>query len=230
MNSLINPSFKEDVKDILKVFTKREIITKEGIRMYLDKKDFMNLSLFGFYEKRETEFIKQNIASEMICLDIGANIGYHTLLMAKLAKQVLAFEPFPDAYELLNKNLDLNLFMNVRTYPYALGDKNKIARLFIEQGNFGMNKLEGSGRFIDVEERTLDSFYKGRVDFVKIDVEGHELEVLKGMIKILKKYKPVIMLESIWASKRDLMNFFSQNDYKIDFLGTKTWIATDNKI
>jgi ABC-type sulfate transport system substrate-binding protein len=75
-----------------------------GNWMYLDDKDSLGLSKYGIYEEGETRFIQKSLKPSFTVVDIGANIGYYTLIMAGLAKHVYAFEPEPKNFEMLEKN------------------------------------------------------------------------------------------------------------------------------
>lgn len=148
--------------------------------MILDKDDVMQLSLFP-YEQIETNLVKQYVKELDIVVDVGANIGYYTLLMASLKAQVHSFEPEPHNFELLKKNVELNHFSNVILHNKAVSNINGKTKLVLADHGTGQHKL-GNSKFgtktIDVEVTTLNL---DKIDFAKIDVEGAELLTLKGM-------------------------------------------------
>lgn len=155
-------------------------ITINGYRMILDKDDVMQISLFP-YEPMETELIKKHIRKGDITVDVGANIGYYTLLMAKLKAVVHSFEPEPNNFTLLKNNVELNHFTNVILHNKAVSNINGKAKFILADYGIGQHKLGNSKfgtRTIDVTVTTIDL---ENIDFAKIDVEGAELLVLQGM-------------------------------------------------
>lgn len=161
-------------------------ITVNGYKMILDKDDIMQLSLFP-YEPVETDLVKQHVKEHDVVVDVGANMGYYTLLMAKLNAIVHAFEPEPTNFALLKKNVELNNFTNVKLYNKAASNTNRKAKLVLADYGTGQHALDNSKfgtRTIDVETTTIDL---ENVAFAKIDVEGAELLVLKGMKTLPRK-------------------------------------------
>ena len=169
-----------------------------GKWMYLDDKDSMKLAKFGIYNFEETKLIKKLVKRKHIVLDIGANIGYFTLLMAKQAKLVHAFEPEAQNFQLLKKNVELNKISNVKLHNVAVAEKNGKTKLHLCETNRGMHRIypsrwctEGSN---EVKTVRMDDVIQ-EADFIKIDVEGAELGALKGMAKLLKKCEVTILME-----------------------------------
>src|SRR5205085_1401318 len=113
----------------------------QGSWMYIDDKDSLSLTKYGTYEPDETDLIKKIIRPEYIVLDIGANIGYYTLLMAKQVKQVFAFEPEQRNFELLQKNIDLNKLDNVDPRNVAASANSGKSTLYLCESNRGMHRL-----------------------------------------------------------------------------------------
>lgn len=148
--------------------------------MILDKDDIMQISLFP-YEPVETDLVKQHVKERDVVVDVGANMGYYTLLMAKLNANVHSFEPEPTNFVLLKKNVELNNFTNVTLYNKAVSNTNGKAKFVLADYGTGQHTL-GSSKFgtrtIDVETTTIDL---QDIAFAKIDVEGAELLVLNGM-------------------------------------------------
>ena len=138
-------------------------------------------------------------------LDIGANIGYNTLMFSDYGP-VYAFEPL--FYEVTIMNVEKNNLKNsVYVVPVALSDKNENKSMYFPKAvketglrNYGgssIQKTEGMDESTktEIECRRLDDIYKGVTSVIKIDVEGHELEVLKGAENIIKKYMPMLLIE-----------------------------------
>ena len=137
-------------------------------------------------------------------IDIGANIGYNTLLFSDYGP-VLSFEP------LYGELVELNVKNNILRYPVqvipcALSDEKSITKIYIPSRgcqsnviNYGgtsfhhQDEMRGEG--VDVHCERLDDIYTGVPSFIKIDVEGHELQVLKGASETIKKHKPAILIE-----------------------------------
>tara|TARA_B110000483_G_scaffold83316_1_gene103422 strand:- start:1158 stop:1640 length:483 start_codon:yes stop_codon:yes gene_type:complete len=147
-------------------------------------------------------------------LDIGANIGAHTIVIAKLVTEgmVYAFEPDNSNYKKLNTNIALNGFNNVKIVKSGIFHKPDYLDFFSSKthGNFDGNKslhkssLTCMGLSNDeiqsckIEVTSIDIFVekeKIKPDFIKIDIEGNELKALKGMTNTIKKYKPTIIFE-----------------------------------
>jgi len=168
------------------------------------------------FEKIDTDFLKSVIKKNWTCFDVGANIGYYTLLLANLAPKgkVYAFEPIPLSHYLLKANLTLNNFTNVVANNIALGDKNEKATFVLPEdsgfASFRDTKRKIVKEKITVSVQTLDSYVKHlkikRIDFVKIDVEGAERLVLQGAKNILEKIKPKILLIELYDLNLNVYN------------------------
>lgn len=133
-------------------------------------------------------------------LDIGANIGNHTLYWAneRNAKKVFAFEPYTYSYKVLEKNIEINhLEKKVTAYNFGISDKeSKGSVVTFCPTNIGGLKFENDSKG-DFEFKPLDSLkIRQKIDLIKIDVEGAELEVLNGGIKTIKKNLPIIVVET----------------------------------
>ncbi len=165
----------------------------------------------GFYEKAETEFISDIIKKDDVCVDIGANFGYYTLLMASKAIEgkVYSFEPVPLYFHLLSCNAIINNFNNVILNKWAVSNINGEAEFFIpSDGAYASlkdTKRKPQLKKIKVPLVTLDKYIEdnhvNRVDFIKIDVEGAEKLVLEGASKLLgdNKKRPRLMMIELSA-------------------------------
>jgi len=142
-----------------------------------------------------THVLRRMIEPGMICVDIGANIGYFTVIMSKAVEEygrVYAFEPDEANFSLLQKNLELNKCKNVIPEKLAVSNTRGRTELYVDKINFGGHSLERKGKIFstqDVPVSSLDYWLGSRqkVDFAKIDVEGGEAKVLEGMRGILDK-------------------------------------------
>lgn len=164
--------------------------------------------IFAF-EKFETKLFKSLIREGMVVVDIGAYAGYYSLVAADLVGEegkVYAFEPNPENYALLLKNLEVNRCQNAIPVQKAIADRNGRTRLFLAQENKGDHRLFDSndGReSITVDVTSLDAFFKERdyrVDVLKMDIQGSEMAALKGMTKILEKNDDLKILTEFWPN------------------------------
>ena len=138
-------------------------------------------------------------ASFHVVYDIGANIGNHTVFFAKYGPtaKVYSFEPYPPNYSMLCRNTEENGFSSrVDTFELALGPREGTAQMSVQKpGNLGTAQLSETGD-ATVQVAALDELGLPFPDFVKIDVEGLELEVLSGMKHILENASPLLWLET----------------------------------
>jgi FkbM family methyltransferase len=158
------------------------------------------LQKIGIYEPLETALFKRTLKPSDVFLDIGAHIGYYSLIASKIIKtgMIHAFEPYVDSHELLMENLALNKCDNVDTHLVAVKDKAGMESLYIDEKNKGNNSLYSQKDCdeITVETIKLDDMFAGqKVDFVKIDTQGLEIEVLIGMQDVIKNNKLKIIIE-----------------------------------
>ena len=195
---LLLPSPEKAGKHVLK--------TIHGVELLIDPSvdNGVELSLFetGTYEKGTIQLLHKFLKPGSAFLDIGANIGLMSSIASKIVGaegKVLSVEANPKTIEILQHNLALNHAGNVSIFPFALGSEKGTATLFenwnVNRGGASLlsqDKQEG----IDVPVEKLDDIFENdKIDLIKIDVEGFELEVLKGGIELLKKQLPVLIIE-----------------------------------
>ncbi|MBX2895004.1 MAG: FkbM family methyltransferase [Cyclobacteriaceae bacterium] len=222
---------------------------KSGEFLKIRNMDKLGLTLINgeSFEDEAREFIMNNVKEGMVVLDIGANIGYYTIKISSIVGatgKVLAFEPNPAMIEELRDNTELNKVNNVKIFPVALSDKRGELPFCLPQkgneahGSLKQNRTFKSVETINVPAITLDELLEkeniNKVDFIKIDVEGGEYEVLRGASKLLSsKHKPVIIFESVEYLIKpfghkvfDVLKLVADNGYEIeaiDFGGN--WVA-----
>jgi len=156
------------------------------------------LLLDGKYEPQTTELFKKLVKPGMRVIDIGANIGYFTLLASKLVGgkgKVWAFEPEKDNFQDLRDNVKLNGYSNVELWQKAVGDEDSKARPYLAKDSGGHslipNRYVSDKKTVEVDIVKLDSVIHGRVDIIKSDTKGNELAVLRGAEKLLRRNKDV---------------------------------------
>jgi FkbM family methyltransferase len=173
----------------------------QGHKMYLSPKGRYPSPdmVVDRYEQATTEIFRQIVKPDMVVVDVGANVGYFSLLSAELVGQggtVYAFEPEPKNHELLKKNIELNSYSNIQSIEMAVSDQCGSTQLFLSALDSGSHSIYDAGaRAVRgnhlVTTTTLDAFLAGEawpnVDLVKIDVEGAELKVLAGMERLTER-------------------------------------------
>lgn len=187
-----------------------DIYTVGGLKYKLYKGHYIDDCMIkGQYSESWTyRWIKNKLNKQSVAVDIGANFGCFSVLMANYAKYVYCFEPML-IFKRIIENMELNHFENYSVFNCVVGDENKdvIANFQEEWSSCSENDL------INVKMVTLDSIIKEKIDFIKIDVDGKELLVINGMKEILKEYKPIICQElavktfafdgTTWSKERD---------------------------
>ena len=172
----------------------------------------------------------QNDAHKVI-IDVGAQTGLYSLYAKFLPNcQFHAFEPFKPSFDQLNLNLNLNNIKNVKTYNLALSDQKGCNTLNTCPTHNGFHTFGTPLRFnqsipVQCETETIDNLFfdkQVQVDFIKIDTEGNEYRILKGAMKTIQKYKPIIQLEyhkvnmlQCGVSESDMLALFNELNYKI---------------
>ena len=150
-----------------------------------------------FWEQWMLEKVRGYINPSSVVLDIGSNIGNHAIYFSKVCKaaEVYAFEPMKVTYSILQKNIELNSATTVKPHNIALGAHETSGEIsHYSNSNTGLAEIRVTGKGA-YEVRPLDSFNFEKVDFVKIDVEGLQLDVLRGGKNVIQKHKPIIWVE-----------------------------------
>ena len=188
------------------------------------------LYLYGKRESGVTDFLlKSNILRKGdVVLDIGANIGYYVLLESKVVGslgKVYAVEPVGNNVEQLRYNLKLNHATNVSVSQFAFGAKEGVGKMFISKGcNWSTLNPKGVHSIVgteDVKIKTVDSFLSDKQlpKLIRMDVEGYEHEVLKGMSETLKKgVKLLIEVHGQFLPDLDsFLELLENNGYMVKF-------------
>ncbi len=202
----------------VKQFSRLETIVPGRAAIQLAKYYTEFCNYYPLCELQTKRWFVENIRPEWTCIDAGANIGYHSILMAQCAPrgQVFAFEP-TSTYDMLLENLRINGVTNVQAENIALSDK---CGLFAEPifRIWGQPPERFPSNFT-----TIDTFVERaqleRIDLIKIDVDGFDLEVLKGASRTLARFRPVVIIEINEALKTrgytptDVMTFMLDHKY-----------------
>jgi FkbM family methyltransferase len=208
--------------------------------MYLDPKDSMNLSINKIYEPYETQLISSIINPGNVVLDIGANIGYYTLIFAKHVGQngkVFAFEPEPANFRLLEKNVSINGYSNVILEQKAVSNRNEKKKLYLSKETAGMHRIYKSQHAnldsVEIETISLDTYfsnYTGKIDFIKMDIEGSEYTALEGMQTVLQRQNNVKLLTAFFPSAiqdygykpEQYIDLLMSNGFRVYFANSQT--------
>ena len=208
---------------------------KHGQFQFFNKDFFIGKSLkeYGEYSEIELQLLLNFIKKGDIVLDVGSNIGSFTIPFSKKVGntgKVLAFEPQPEVFKLLKKNIQLNHSTNIQSFQIGLGNNNETVKLkkikYNEVGNFGgvslKNIQKNSKAFLSDNDFFKVNIYKldeiniiKKCHFIKIDVEGMEVEVLEGAKKIISKHRPILFLENDFSTPNKLNRYLLDNDYDI---------------
>jgi len=196
------------------MFEQKEINTRYGNMLIFTEDPTIGkaLDLYGEYCHSEIELIKNYTDKTSFFIDVGANIGTHSIGVAPNVKRVLAFEPNLENFNLLTKNCALNMRKNISCSQLAFSSEvSKTNTKF----NFGKTTLcEGN----DVIVTTLDSISDiPSIDFIKIDVRGMEYDVLKGAERSINYFQPKLLIkmqhQELYGKIYDLLKNLNYNIY-----------------
>jgi FkbM family methyltransferase len=206
-----SPIFGPVVQFVSKSFLQGEGIIKNGLGKGLrfDASGGAAGYLLGTSEPQEQLILSQNLMADGVFYDIGANIGFFSTLAAKIVGSngyVYAFEPFSGSAKTARKNAKSNNFGHVTVIEAGVSSQPGRMNLDVDQPNSVLFRLSDSqDPNGDIPVITIDEFIATESakppTLVMIDVEGHEIEVLKGMMSTLKQYTPTIMCEVHWLGE-----------------------------
>lgn len=193
----------------------------------LDLSDWLQrLYYLGFVEQNTFKIIKELLPVDGIFVDIGANIGIYSCIMANhvgIKGSVIAFEPMRENLEGLYNNIALNQLKNIEVNELALSNRQQGFNLYVpsahQQGPTGCTQVWNPGDWISVgvtDATTLDiAFQKERLDFMKIDTQGHELEILQGAKSTIERFQPVILCEVFEENRTKVFDLMKSWNYAI---------------
>lgn len=179
----------------------------QGHKMFLDAKDSLRLAINGIFEPFETELVCREVRKGDVVVDVGANIGYYTLMFARLVGEtgkVYAFEPDPENFALLQSNVTLNGYQNVILVQTAVSNDTGTTKLHLCEVNKGDHRIYDSydGRpTVEVSTMRLDDYFGGcdvKVDWIKMDIQGAEGGAIQGMPFLLRNNLSVRLITEFW--------------------------------
>lgn len=182
-----------------------------------------SLDLYGEYSNEEATLFRSLLEPGAIALDIGAHIGPHTLVIANSVGTkgaVLAFEPQRVIFQMLCANMALNNLTNVYCYHVVVGDRPGTMVVpeldYSTENNFAGLALGAHQQGEKVRMLTIGSLELQRCDFIKIDVEGMELDVLKGARETIRRFRPALYVENDREEKSAaLIEYIRSLDYDL---------------
>ena len=237
---------KIEINDSGVIFTSRETnLHPGGAKFYVDVLDkrITPLEAFNFdqYEKEDSDMLYNLVSDNDVIFDIGANIGWYSNHLAKKlsSAQIHSFEPIPETFNQLLKNVKVNNVENVKVNNLALSDEKKILTFFYSPTQTGasssINITENSEMIkLVCQTSTIDAYIEdnniNQLDFIKCDVEGAEFFVFKGGSQAIEKYTPIVFSEMLrkWAAKfgyhpNDIIDFFNN-------FGYCTFVSSEGKL
>ena len=178
------------------------------------------ISEYGEYCDEEIILLSKLIKKNDVVLDIGANIGLMTIPFSKMvgpSGKVISFEPQPEIFKILCGNVVINNIRNVETNNLAVGDTELplyVPKLdYTKPNNFGGISLSES-EGIKINQIKLDTLSFNKLNFIKIDVEMMEINVLNGAYYTIKKHRPILYVENDREEKsQEILDFLLQENY-----------------
>jgi FkbM family methyltransferase len=188
--------------------SKTHILDINGYKMSVMPNDegiSTSLLMFKTHEPLTTQLISKILKKGMYCIDIGSNIGYYALLENKIVGnegRIVSIEPSPTNFKLLKENILLQNSSNMEAYNFAAGNKKGTVKFMIDTKSNWCKVVdddEVSDNVIDIESNTLDNFLEKlsirQIDFLRMDVEGFEANIIEGAQKTIQKFKPILAIE-----------------------------------
>ncbi|MBS1611807.1 MAG: FkbM family methyltransferase [Bacteroidetes bacterium] len=180
------------------------------------------------WEPFAKDIFSKYVNRDATVIDIGAHIGYHTVQLSKVCSNghVYSFEPNPELFSIAQRNLKEHNCNNVTLLELATSDVNGSGFLTEEENSF-LTAVTNSETSRAIEMIRLDTFFHsvGPIQFIKMDVEGHEMQTLQGAKRILKRDRPIILIE-IWdVSLPECLRLLSEMDYSLTHVATDNYLA-----
>jgi FkbM family methyltransferase len=200
-------------------------IHNQEIAGFIDDHITNIINIDGLYERKELETFQEFLKKispkfkYLKAIDVGANIGNHSIFFSQFFETVHAIEANPISYDVLK--LNSKKINNINPINIAITEKNKTVYLRQKKKNISGSNLEKkyNKNFIKIKAKSLDNlfFNKKNITLIKIDVEGHELEVIKGAKRLITRNKPIIVfehhLQNFKKGQSPTINFLKKNGY-----------------
>ena len=138
------------------------------------------------------KYVKENRPNLKNCIDVGSHVGFWSKDFTNLFTHTFAFDPIPNVRECYVKNITNS---NYTLYPYGLGKEEKKIKVLYDPKETGNTHASDNGN-LEIEVKTLDGFNLPNIDYIKIDAEGYEIEVVEGAKELIERCKPFIHIEA----------------------------------
>jgi FkbM family methyltransferase len=218
-------------------FPTQTVTTNSGKRLeaFVGDEITEQITLRGEYDGLALQSLREVLGRlrPRTSLDVGANIGNHAVVIGEQSARVVAFEPIPAVFALLDRNLQHNLGPRGQAFNLALSDcQAELAISVASSGNLGSSSLESvSGeQFTQTIQAVLGDDFLAKndivdIDFIKIDVEGHEGKALLGLQRTIARDQPLIILE--WRHPKTITDFRQQNLFDVLLPGYQALALVD---
>jgi len=206
---------------------RKQLVNLDGFDLYVMPNDYIGSSIMRSrsYEPHITQLIRNALGRDDVFLDLGANVGYFTMLAWSIVKgggKVIAFEPNPQNLQLIYSSVLKNCAEDIEIYPYAVSNSASILRFTTVGSNGGVVTKDSRDQrhFLLVQSVVLDEILRdeAKLSLVKIDIEAHEPFALEGMAELIKRHRPKIITEfHPWAMR--LNNLGDPREYLDQIVG-----------
>lgn len=207
-----------------------------SIKLYIDEQDYTQIP-FDYIvngrlpEREELQIFFSLLPDDGVFIDIGANIGWYSILAAMSGANVYAFEPMPETYQRLTRNIALNSVPQIKTFAVGLGEKRAAETFYYHPNASGSSsranldyledgRTQAVNAMIDTLDRIACEERLERLDLIKCDIEGAELFAFRGAVETIKRFRPFVICEMLrkWSAKfnyypDEIIRFFSEMGY-----------------
>jgi FkbM family methyltransferase len=226
--------FRLFLNRIIKSILKKNIKTNPQLVILSFDLIGLSINLDGRYENDQLMLLEQFIKDKMpnsykhAAIDIGANIGNHSVFLSKLFRKVYSFEPNSITFDILSINSKYAApKKNITTYNFGLSNRNDKLPITFKSTNIGGARIEDENYNVTSHDKRelinvkiadeIEALQEENISLIKIDIEGHELEALKGAEKIIKSNNPIILFEQgaeqIRNSSSEVIEYLSALNY-----------------
>lgn len=217
-------------------YNNKKFINKPPILVDAHSEIGKQIISYGFIEKHLLTVLFEKIKNKnalkgKISIDIGANIGSHSIFFSNYFQKIYSFEPVKRTFKILELNTEN--FTNIEISNLALSDSERKSKIYVDHFASGLSSIEKKSETFNVEEiqtQALDQLnFKNDIALIKIDVEGHELNVLKGGRNTIKKNSPLLLIEFQGEHRNEIINFVKSLLYDKFYVVKRTGFYHDFK-